>query len=77
MSVKAQNPVTMRARRQREGEHGAWFRAEVEQALREADDPATRRVANEDVKMDWRRRRAELEEWCSGLPEEKEEGTRG
>jgi hypothetical protein len=30
--------------------HDAWFRSEVEQALREADDPATEWASNEDVK---------------------------
>jgi predicted transcriptional regulator len=30
-------------------EHGAWFRREVEQGLREADDPAVKRVPHEEV----------------------------
>jgi len=30
--------------------HDKWFRAEVEQAIKEADDPATAWVSNEDVK---------------------------
>jgi hypothetical protein len=48
-------------RRQREArEHDTWFRAEVEQAVREADDPATPRMSNDEVKADWRRRRAGL-----------------
>jgi predicted transcriptional regulator len=50
-------------RRQREArEHDAWFRREVEQAMREADDPAVRRIPHEDVASDWRRQRAELAE---------------
>ena len=47
--------------RQQEGrEHDAWFRAEVEQGLREADDPAVRRIPHETVRSNWRRQRAEL-----------------
>jgi predicted transcriptional regulator len=50
-------------RRQREDrEHDAWFRREVERAVREADDPAVRRIPHEDVAGDWRRQRAELAE---------------
>jgi predicted transcriptional regulator len=30
-------------------EHDAWFRAEVEQGLREADDPATKWIPHEQV----------------------------
>ncbi|GLS23423.1 hypothetical protein GCM10007874_64440 [Labrys miyagiensis] len=41
-------------------DHDAWFRAEVEQGMREADDPNVRRVAQEDVTNNWRRQRAEL-----------------
>ncbi len=37
-------------RRQREtAEHDNWFRAEVEQGLREADNPDVRRVPHEEV----------------------------
>ena len=42
-------------------DHDAWFRAEVEQALREADDPNTVLVQHERVVEDWGRQRAELE----------------
>jgi predicted transcriptional regulator len=41
-------------------EHDAWFRSEVEQAMREADDPTTVRIPNEDIMSKWSRRRAEL-----------------
>ena len=41
-------------------EHDAWFRGEVEKALREASDPNVKWVAHEEVAADWRRRRAEL-----------------
>ncbi len=30
-------------------EHESWFRAEVEQAIREAADPAVHRIPNEDI----------------------------
>ena len=47
--------------RQRQArEHDAWFRAEVEQSMREADDPDTRRISQEDARSSWRRQRAEL-----------------
>lgn len=32
-----------------ESAYDAWFRAEVEEGLREADDPATEWVSNEEV----------------------------
>ena len=41
-------------------EHAAWFRDEVEQGMREADDPAVRRIPHEDVRSKWRRQRAGL-----------------
>ncbi|HZU88519.1 MAG TPA: antitoxin of toxin-antitoxin stability system [Stellaceae bacterium] len=41
-------------------EHDAWFRAEVEQGMREADDPAVTRIPHEKVALNWRRQRAEL-----------------
>jgi len=37
-----------------------WFRAEVEQGLKEADDPNTQWVSNEDAKKSWAKQRAEL-----------------
>ena len=40
--------------------HDAWFRAEVEQALREADDPTVRRIPNGEAEASWERKRAEL-----------------
>ncbi len=48
------------AEQQAARDHDAWFRAEVEQALREADDPATVFVPHEEVKAEWQRRRAML-----------------
>ena len=48
-------------RRQRDARaHDSWFRAEVEQALREADDPTIERIPNEDTEASWERQRAEL-----------------
>lgn len=48
-------------RQQREArEHDTWFRAEVEQALREADDPGVRRIPQDEVSARWQRQRAEL-----------------
>ncbi len=41
--------------------HDAWFRGEVEQALREADDPNVQRIPNGDVRSDWQRQRAAIE----------------
>jgi hypothetical protein len=38
--------------------HDVWFRAEVEQALKEADDPNTQWVSNEDVKKQAAKHRA-------------------
>jgi hypothetical protein len=40
--------------------HDAWFRAEVEQALREADDPNTVFIPHEEVMARWEIKRAEL-----------------
>ena len=36
------------------------MRAELEEALREADDPRATRIPNEEVEAEWRLRRAEL-----------------
>lgn len=41
-------------------EHDAWFRAEVEKGLQEADDPNTKWIPHEEVMKDWHRRRAQL-----------------
>jgi predicted transcriptional regulator len=56
--------------RQRQArEHDAWFRAEVEQGMREADDPGTHRISQEDVSAGWRRQRAELAKRAAGKSE--------
>jgi predicted transcriptional regulator len=47
-------------------EHDAWFRGEVEQALREVADPAVGRVPHEQVISSWRQQRAELERRAAG-----------
>jgi predicted transcriptional regulator len=41
-------------------EHDAWFRAEVEQSLREAEDPNVEWVPHEEVLQKWNARRGEL-----------------
>jgi hypothetical protein len=38
--------------------HDKWFRAEIDQAIKEADDPATQWVSNETVKAESAKRRA-------------------
>lgn len=47
-------------------EHDRWFREEVEQALREADDRDTRWVSHEDAKADWAEQRAALLQRIAG-----------
>lgn len=41
-------------------EHDEWFRAEVRQALREANDPDAVWIPHEEVKARWLTRRSEL-----------------
>jgi len=41
-------------------EHDAWFRAEVEQSLKEADDPNAELVPHEEVVRKWEARRGKL-----------------
>lgn len=41
-------------------EYDAWFRVEFEAAIREADDPNTKRIPHEEARADWLRLRAEL-----------------
>lgn len=41
-------------------QHDAWFRAEVEQAMREAGDPNAEWVPHEQVKAEWDIEKAEL-----------------
>ncbi len=47
-------------RQQEAREHDAWFRGEVAQGMREADDPNLHRVPHEEVRSNWRRQRTEL-----------------
>ena len=47
-------------------EHDAWFRAEVAQAVRDADDPSVGRIAHAQVVSSWRDQRAALERRGSG-----------
>jgi len=54
-------------RRQNEAQaHDIWFRGEVEQGMREADDPRVPRLPHEEVRSNWRRRRAELAKRAGG-----------
>jgi predicted transcriptional regulator len=41
-------------------EHDAWFRAEVEQGLRELEDPNVELIPHEQVKAEWEVEKAEL-----------------
>ncbi len=41
-------------------EHDAWFRSEVEQGLRELDDPNVELIPNEQVEADWEIQKADL-----------------
>lgn len=47
-------------RQQEAREHDAWFRGEVEQGMREADDTSLKRIPHEEVAGNWRRQRADL-----------------
>jgi hypothetical protein len=40
--------------------HDKWFREQIAQGLKEADDPATEWVSNEEAKTSWATKRAEL-----------------
>jgi len=44
-----------------------WFRAEVEQGLKEADDPNTQWVSNEDANKSWANQRAKLVKLAGGV----------
>ncbi len=41
-------------------EHDRWFRAQVEQGLAEADDPATQWISQEQARASWTEKRANL-----------------
>ena len=48
--------------------HDAWFRAQVEEALREADDPHTAWMSHEEVTADMATQRARIMEMMAGKP---------
>ena len=48
--------------------HDKWFHAQVEQALHEADEPATVWLSNEEVKANSAARRAEWLKRAGQLP---------
>jgi predicted transcriptional regulator len=37
-----------------------WFRARVEEGIREADDPTVKRIPHDEIVAEWRRERAEI-----------------
>ena len=43
-----------------------WFRAQVDEAVREADDPQAQWVSHDDAKKDWAKQRAELVKRAKG-----------
>ena len=47
-------------------EHDRWFRGEITEALSEADDPATTRLAHESVRSSWQQQRAAMEGRATG-----------
>lgn len=54
-----------------ESAYDAWFRAEVEEGLREADDPNTEWVSNEEVERQSALQRAE---WLRQIDEKRTAG---
>jgi hypothetical protein len=50
--------------------HDLWFRAEVEQALREADDPQVLRIPGAEVAERWEDRRKSMIERADGTMRE-------
>ena len=42
--------------------HDAWFREQIRQGLKEADDLNTRWISHEEMKADWAKQRATLVE---------------
>jgi len=51
-------------------EHDAWFRAEVEQGIREANDPNVKRIPHEEISAKWRRQRTKLVKRAGERPSE-------
>ena len=39
-------------------DHDVWCRAQIEQALREADDPTVQHIPNEEIEANWQRESA-------------------
>ena len=61
--VSGSSPVAAAERLRRAHEaaaHDKWFRAEVEQAIKEADAPDAQWVSHADVVASWKKERAEL-----------------
>jgi hypothetical protein len=54
-------------RQQREArEHDIWLTTEIERGVQEANDPAVKRIPNEEVESNWRRQRAGFVKRASG-----------
>lgn len=61
--VAGSSPVAAAARLRQAHEaagHDKWFRDQVAQAIKEADDPATQWVTQEEASAGWAKKRAEL-----------------
>lgn len=58
---KSRGDTATRMRRAHEAAaHDKWFREQVEQGIKEADDPNTQWVSHEEAKASWAKKRAEL-----------------
>jgi predicted transcriptional regulator len=53
------------AQRRAGREHDAWFRAAVEEGLRQADDPSVARIPHDEIAAEWRVQREELAKQAS------------
>lgn len=53
-------------RREDATDHDRWFRAEVEQAVAEADDPDVHRVSHAELRSSWQQQTADLERRAAG-----------
>ncbi len=60
IDAKARVDTTGRVQRTHVAAHDKWFREQVEQAIKEADDPNTEWVSHKDAKANWSKKRAEL-----------------
>ena len=54
-------PFQIRLPKEAAKEHDSWFRSQVECALKEADDSATKFVSHDEVRSGWAEKRKALE----------------